>query len=306
MKDKIYEIIKKYMIGKTGALSVGWSNPDSGESFYYSPDMIMPSASTYKIFILADLIRGIYEKQWNWNDHILLTQQDKSVGSGVLSYLTGGLSLPLWDYACLMMMISDNTAADVLFKLCGKESIQEHILKPYELSRTKCGMTCREMITHYYQCIPHEEELSPAYFKRCIKDLNRTPYFLGMMDNNNVTTAKDMTSFLIKLYQGKIINAQVSQSILSIMKLCQTNTRIPKYLPSDVSIAHKTGTMDRVANDAGIIYTSDGNYVLSIFYNGNAASSDEYVKNNKGVMGDQLLADLSCAVYHAWMTEHAG
>jgi beta-lactamase class A len=304
MKEQIKEIISHYMQNKTGILSVGWIDFNHYESFYYCPNLIMPTASVYKVFILSDLARGIYEGKRSWQDRIVLRKQDQSVGSGILSYMTAGISMTLMDYARLMMMISDNTAADILFHLCGRESIQEHILQPCGLLQTQCNISCRDMIERYYECVPREDELSQSYFRRCTKCLNKTPYFLGLGKGNNVTTAKDMTSFLKQLYKGNVVNSTVSSKILSIMKLCQTNTRIPRYLPHNVSVAHKTGTMDRIANDVGIVYTACGDYALSLFYNGNSASKQEYACNEKGMLSDQLLANLSRDIYKAFISHY--
>ena len=85
------------------------------------------------------------------------------------------------------------------------------------------------------------------------------------------------------------------------MKQCQTNSRIPKYLPDGCNAAHKTGTMTRVANDAGIVYTPAGDFILSLFYNGNVASEEEYNANATGRLGDELLANLARDICLAFM-----
>ena len=89
--------------------------------------------------------------------------------------------------------------------------------------------------------------------------------------------------------------------MLDILKKCQTNTRIPKFLPPSVDVAHKTGTLDCLCNDVGIVYTSKGDYLLAMFYNGNVATMEEYAQNDRGRNSDALLADISGEIYEEYM-----
>jgi len=89
------------------------------------------------------------------------------------------------------------------------------------------------------------------------------------------------------------------------MGKCQTNSRIPYHLPwtgekAVESVMHKTGTLRDVACDSGIVDTGEGAYVLSMFYNGHAATQAE-----KDAMHhhDALLAGISRDVYHAYANE---
>ena len=91
--------------------------------------------------------------------------------------------------------------------------------------------------------------------------------------------------------------------MLDIMKRCQTNTRIPKNLPDGTVVAHKTGTLDKLNVDIGIVYTPKGDYILCMFYNGNLAAKDDYDANFRGRVGDTYLADLSGEIYKAYMED---
>ena len=91
--------------------------------------------------------------------------------------------------------------------------------------------------------------------------------------------------------------------MLKIMKACQTNTRIPKLLPLGTPVAHKTGTLDKLMVDGGIVYTPKGDYILCLFYNGPLASREDYDKNYLGRDGEQYLAELSREIYDAYMED---
>jgi beta-lactamase class A len=77
-----------------------------------------------------------------------------------------------------------------------------------------------------------------------------------------MTTAKDIASFYKLLYNGKLIDEQSSQQMLEILKRQKLNDRIPKYLPNQTIIAHKTGELDGVKHDAGIVFTPKGDYII--------------------------------------------
>ena len=108
-------------------------------------------------------------------------------------------------------------------------------------------------------------------------------------------------SILKLIYDKQLYSEAACERMLHILKMCQTNSRIPKHLPPSVEVAHKTGTLDCLCNDVGIVYTKKGNYLLAMFYNGNVATMEEYAKNDRGRNSDALLADISREIYQEYM-----
>ena len=102
------------------------------------------------------------------------------------------------------------------------------------------------------------------------------------------------------LYEGRVIDPGTDAKILDEMATCQTNSRIPALLPAGTRVAHKTGTLDHLANDTGIVYSPKGNYILSCFYNGNLADEEEYVSTSWSEKGTGILARLSKEIYDAY------
>ena len=66
-------------------------------------------------------------------------------------------------------------------------------------------------------------------------------------------------------------------------------------------VAHKTGSMDRVANDVGIVYTPKGDYILAMFYNGNTATQEEYDSNKDLHISEEVLAQLCGEIYSIYI-----
>lgn len=293
--DSIWEAITARAATVTGKLGVCFMDLKSGDCCSLHGDDVFPSASVFKVYVLAELFRQVEEGCLNLNNRYPLRNEDKAEGSGVLQLLAAGMQPTLQDYATLMMILSDNTAADFLFKLTGRDNIKENVLDRLDLTKTKCDLTCSDLIAACYQMNPGED-----LHARIGDDdpflLNTAPY-TGGLELNDETSPNDVSRMLEQIYHGKWVGPKADAGMLEIMKLCQTNARIPKYLPKSVTVAHKTGTMDRVSNDAGIIYTDKGDYILSMFYNGNAASEEEYISNDHNFIGDELLANLSREIY---------
>jgi len=284
----IRAIAEQYQSKTTGVLGVAFTDLKTGEGFTINGSKELPAASTFKVFLLAEFLRQCEEGTFALTDRHELKAEFISPGSGILRELQPGLNLTLLDYARLMMMLSDNTATDYLYHLTGRDNIQKNVIEGFGLDRTKCDYPCKELI---HICYDPSKKLPGES-----RWLN-TEAFLCTTDRNDSTSPENMEKMLHMAYDKTLFSPWVSEQMVDIMKRCQTNSRIPKHLPSGIEVAHKTGTMDKVANDCGIVYTPKGDYILCLFYNGNAATPEEYDSNLKGSFSDTLLAELSRDIF---------
>lgn len=78
------------------------------------------------------------------------------------------------------------------------------------------------------------------------------------------STADDIALFFEKLYKGELANAKYTNEMLELLKAQSLNNKLPKYLPKDTIIAHKTGEIDYLSHDAGIIYTENKEYIIVV------------------------------------------
>lgn len=294
--EKISAVARAYADKTSGKLGFGFLDLASGASFFLHEHDAFPTASTFKVWVLAELLRRAELGEYNMLDRHEMTREVKSIGSGVLFDLCEGLKPTLLDYATLMMIISDNTATDFLFGFVGRDNIKQNILNRYELTQTKCDWGCAKLIEHY--CGMSAE--NQAEWATVPRDYLGKPEFACTTPENDQTSPHDAIKTLKLIYEGAFVSPTVSAEMIRIMKLCQTNSRIPKFLPEEAEVAHKTGTIDRVANDMGIVYTPKGNYALALYYNGNLATEADYNANENGRLSDSLLAELSRDIYRAY------
>jgi beta-lactamase class A len=82
---------------------------------------------------------------------------------------------------------------------------------------------------------------------------------------NDLTTPREMTALCDAIEQGVGLSAASREGIIDIMKRQKFNERIPAGVPEKIEIAHKTGSIKGVRNDAGIVYAPDGPYVIGVF-----------------------------------------
>ena len=291
--EAIRRIAEKYDAKTTGDLGLLFTDLKTGETVTVNPDKELPAASTFKVFLLAEFLRQCEEGKFSLMDRHELKEEFVSPGSGVLCDLLPGMNLTLMDYARLMMMLSDNTATDYLYSLTGRDNIKKNVIDAFNLTKTKCDYPCKLLIETYFD---------PAHKKVAgERNWRNTDDYLCLTPTNDSTSPNDMAKVLKMAYDKTLFSSWVSEQMIDIMKRCHTNSRIPKELPRDVEIAHKTGTMDKVANDCGIVYTEKGDYIICLFYNGNVASQEEYDANIKGRFSDGLLAEISKEIYAAYM-----
>ncbi len=101
---------------------------------------------------------------------------------------------------------------------------------------------------------------------------------LGMQntyfDNHFTTTPKDMMVLLEKIYNGQGMSKSARDNIYTLMAKQQIADRIAKYLPASVTVADKTGDLDDVRHDIGIVTAGKQVYVIVLMAKGLSTPQD--------------------------------
>lgn len=333
LKDEIERVILSE-VGKVKAkVGVGFKDLKSSLEVYYNADKRFLTASVFKIYVLIELYRQVLDGKISLDDRYVVKLHDKSPGSGLLQYLDEGLKLTIRDLAKLMMMISDNTATDILMEILGKKNINETIRK-LELKNTLVAYNTKEIIFGLYE-LKDENKLKELLkmmgkeleFKGDIKTflmnlyyerqkmgltlrnlkiqgkireiVNLTGETLRNYEFNDVSSPRDMVKTLSLIYKKKILTPKACEEIIGIMAYCQTGAkRLKRYLPDNVVVAHKTGTIPGVVNDVGIILTGKRDYILAVFVNELDYENQPYVE-----IGENIIANISKGIYEKIMKE---
>lgn len=86
----------------------------------------------------------------------------------------------------------------------------------------------------------------------------------GEVNGDKLTSAADVALFMNKLYKGELLSSAATKSYIDVLKATELNTWLPSGLPKGAVIGHKTGALYNLVHDAGIIYTSKGDYLLVV------------------------------------------
>lgn len=252
-----------------GTLGVSVKHLYTGESANINGDMVFPTASVFKIPVIVEFFRQVDAGTLSLKQQILLSERDKVPGSGVLKELTEGLPVTYKDLLSLMMIVSDNTATDLITEIVGFDNINT-AMKSLGLKETHVTRYCRQILFDLVNIndLPPEEMTLDVFQKAAEKGDYKGSWSLETGDNN-VTTPNEMNKLLELIIDGKAASRESCNKILDIMAKCQTGGyRIPKYLPQkEVLLQRKTGSLPGIRNDVGIITIKETNekYTISCF-----------------------------------------
>ena len=118
---------------------------DSGEEILHNSGDVFFTASTFKVPLLLELYRQVDAGKIDLSERVELHRDHRVPGSGVLKELGEGLSLTLHDLATLMIIISDNTATDILYNMVGRDNLN-NAMRELGLTKTQVPMNTRELL----------------------------------------------------------------------------------------------------------------------------------------------------------------
>lgn len=266
----------------------------TGREIAVNADARFPTASTVKVPILFALYREAAAGRVDLSRRVALEARHRVAGSGVLQDLDPGLEPTLRDLATLMITVSDNQATDLLYELLGGATIQA-VAHEIGMTNTSTPRSIRAML---HDLVGMDAE-NPAHTYAMNRERLRTApanvggWSFGTGDDNDVSTPRDMVTLLARLHAGRDPSLEACAAMVDILKRQKYNTIIPLLLPSEVEVAHKTGSIHGVRNDVGIVYApeaSGGPYAVALM---SRRLSDP-------VGGARTLADLSRAVWDAF------
>ena len=214
----IREILRN-MENMPGDVSMWHMDLETGKVISYKEDMPLVAASVIKLFIMAEAFRQFESGACTPDEEFVITPEVKKPSCGALTYMHDGLKVTAMDLVVLMIILSDNTATNMLIDRLGIENINSTI----------------EMIGAS-GCRLNRKLFDSEASRRGIQ---------------NYITAAGVGAFLKKLWDRQLISEAASEKMLSIMLDQRLNGKIPFFL--DCDIAHKTGEDDGTTHDAAIV-----------------------------------------------------
>jgi beta-lactamase class A len=220
---------------------------ETGEEVAFNADEQMDTMSVIKIPLMVEAFRQIEAGKFQLSDREVLKPDDKLPGTGIIRSLDDGAQLTVKDLLTLMIIVSDNTATDMMFRKVGGIESVNALMKTYGLTQTRATAPARAWFDAL-RAAP-----SPADFHRA----GAHPFGLS--------SARDMGKLLEKIKTGQAVSKAGSDAMLQIMRGQVYRTRLPKYV-TGFNVPHKTGDfLPYIGNDVGIFESEKRNIIVSVF-----------------------------------------
>ena len=224
-------------------------------------DVPFPMASTFKIPILATACRQLTEGVISLDSRLPLADEDKSLGSGILPFFEQGLQPTLRDLLTLMIIISDNTATDMVVDYLGGAPAVEGYMRELGLTQIFFKLNCKDLLRYAFPPEVADLPVEELVEWTAKNDVLRDGLCFSKGPENNVSTANAMNA-LLQLMYGDLFPEDVRAVAFDILHKQQYKQRVARFLPLGVKVASKTGTIGGIRNDCGIITLGDANHVI--------------------------------------------
>ncbi|HSB15680.1 MAG TPA: serine hydrolase [Bryobacteraceae bacterium] len=219
-------------------------NLDTGESFGIRENDRVRTASTIKLPVMAAVYAAVAEGRVRFADELVLQKENTVSGSGVLTEFTPGVRLPLRDVMHLMIVVSDNTATNMVLDKVPGDYVNEQMEK-LGLKETR---SLRKVLG--------EAASAPRGISRAGQVSENKRYGLG------VSTPREMVMLLEKLERGEVVSKQASKEMIEVLKRQQYKDGIGRT--RKLPVASKSGALDHLRSDVGIVYSQQGRIAIAI------------------------------------------
>lgn len=235
---------KAKIAGFKGHVSLYARNLQTGADYSLNGADPVRTASTIKLAIMAECFFERAEGKLNFDQRLELTSAGKVTGSGVLTELSSGIKLPIRDLIHLMIVVSDNTATNLILNRITGEAVNTRM--------ASLGLTQTRVMRNI---------LGAGAQPTGVTEEGRKPE--NAKWGTGRSSPREMVTLLDMLYRGKLVDKAASDEMLAILKRQQLHSGIARDRPNLV-VASKSGALDHLRSDIGIVYTPRGDVAMAI------------------------------------------
>ena len=215
-------------------------------------------ASVFKLPVAIAVLDAVEKGTLRLDQEVEIRESDRREIGPLWDEWKPGLRVTVARMVDVMLVDSDNTAADRLVSLLGEPAAVERTLAAKGVAGVRISLD--------------ERGLGEAMKK----DLSALEH-----GRQNGATPDAMAGLLARLFRGELLSRPSTDRILDAMRRCATSgRRLRAGLPAGTEVFDKTGTLRTCANDVGIVTLPDGSHVvLAVFVRGggNAASRERAI-----------------------------
>ena len=226
-------------------------------AFEQNADVPFISASLYKLVLLAEMLDRVEAGTLSLDQPLTIRQDFFLIANGEDSYFSVdavGIKVTLEELIYSTAAYSSNVGAQALFSLTSHARL-DAFAKDLGLTQTRYGIPA-DQAAEFYR--------SPSDGTPSLAFLRSIAFIESFVRGGtvNLTTPRDMARFFRLLRDDQLVSPLVSWRIKQLLDARVINDRMPALLPPGTKVIHKTGNLDGVVHDAGIIETDAGPLIV--------------------------------------------
>ncbi|MGH9841545.1 MAG: serine hydrolase [Blastocatellia bacterium] len=269
LRPRLEEMVTAF----SGTMGIAVRDISTGDELSINGDRAFPMASVYKVPIMVEVFRQIDAGKFSLTDRVQLTDEERTLGSGVLTLMSSGLNPTIEDLITLMIILSDNEATDILLKKVGAANVTA-TMRSLGLKDIRVDRTTFELIRDYVALYDDRvrgksyKEITALALKRDLPERIARADIEFAKVTKDVSSPREMALLFEKIVKGQAASPASCQKMMTILRRQQFNQRLPRYLPERVDsagMAHKTGTIGSTTNDAGVMFVRGTPVALVVF-----------------------------------------
>ncbi len=242
---------------------------ETGEEIAVGADRQMETMSTIKIPLMVEAFEQIKAGKFKLSDKYTYAAPDMRPGTGIIQRLDPGAVLTIKDLITLMIIVSDNTATDAMYRMVGGPDAVTKRMEAMGLTHT------------------HPVNIGETWFAALRAAPSTEQFYRENKHPFGLSTPREMGRLLEMMERGTLVDKQSSDLMLQIMRGQLYRTRIPRYL-NGWRVPHKTGDfLPYVADDVGMLEAPGKTIVISVFTN-NHYGSGEALENAIGLVAKEV------------------
>jgi beta-lactamase class A len=297
--------IRAILAKSSGVWGVSVRDIEGSEWAEINADQRFPMASVFKVPVLVELYHQAQAGKISLDERVEWRDPSLYFGSGILVNLGPGLRPTIRDLATLMVIVSDNAATDQICSRVGFDRINSS-LRALGIEHTRVDMGTRDLIL---RALGLADEQYRNLTVDELRKLDRSKLGSQIKANQkrfidecpNCGTPREMTLLVENLASGRLADAAGTSEMLKILSNQQFNERLPRWLPYDVRVDHKTGTLLEpvwVVTDAGLIHLPGNRHIaISVFSHGTEMGLS-YAETKAAISGaEERIAEIGNLVF---------
>ncbi len=301
--SKLRAEIQKAAKEVKGQMGLYMKHVQSGKELAIDADMIYPLASVFKLAVMVETYRQVEDGILSLEERIELEPRHYCIGEGVLQYMQPGLKPTVQDLLSLMIVATDNTASEMLWKRIGIQRVNM-LIRELGLAKTSIYIPYREsflMSMGYgpFKALPIPDAarkwkgLSDMDRMKALNETEREAMNLSIDDFraryesiyghkaekkfktqrvydevfDNIGTPREIGILLEKILKNEVVSKRACEKMISMLMMQKDPAAMASLISPDIQVALKSGVSAASLTNASIIYMSSTSHViLCVFF----------------------------------------